>query len=312
MKYLLLLALVAYLFTGVAVVGPDERAVVRRFGRIVSHPESGLWIGLPWGIDRVDRLPVRTVRQLAVGATIEGEAAGLFLTGDQNVVAVGLVVEVAVNNTDPGLDAFLLNRDRADQIVAREAETAAAEWLSGRGVDEALLTGRAALPAWLMTRLPARLESHRLGVLVQRVSVEQLAAPMEVREAFDAVTRAQAGIVTAENQATQEATRRAQEAETTRYRLAQQAAADQTAKLAAANADAKAFLDRLTSYRALKTTNPDALAGLWWAEMGKTLLTLRATGRVDLLDHHLGANGLDVTQLVRPPSVPSPGPAPSR
>lgn len=304
MKYLLLLLVVAYLLTGVAVVGPDERAVVRRFGRVVAHPGPGLWVGLPWGVDRVDRLPVRAVRQLAVGATAEDEAAGLFLTGDQNLVAVGLVVEVATDDTDAGLDAHLLNRDRADTIVARETEAAAAEWLSGREVDEALLAGRAALPAWLMARLPARLEPHRLGVLVQRVSVEQLAAPLEVREAFDAVTRAQAGIATAENQATQEATRRAQEAETTRYRLEQQAAADRAAKLAAAGADAKAFLDRLAAYRAAKATNPDALAGLWWAEMGKTLLALRANGRVELLDHHLGANGLDVTQFVRPPPEP--------
>ncbi len=301
MKYSLLLIALAYLLTGVAVVGPDERAVVRRFGRVVAHPGPGLWVGLPWGVDAVDRLPVRAVRQLPVGATADDESAGLFLTGDQNLVAVGLVVEFALDDTDAGLDSHLLNRDRADAVIAREADAVAAEWLAGRGVDEALLTGRAALPAWLMARLPARLEPHRLGVLVQRASVEQLAAPTEVREAFDQVTRAQAGIATSENQATQEATRRAQEAETTRYRLEQQAVSDRAAKLAAAAADANAFLSRLAAYRAAKATDPDALAGLWWAEIGKTLLALRANGRVDLLDHHLGANGLDVTQFVTPP-----------
>src|SRR6476619_8535347 len=66
-RTLLLVALLAYLLTGVAQVRPEERAVVRRFGKVVARPGPGLWVGLPWGIDRVDRVPVRSVRQLAVG-----------------------------------------------------------------------------------------------------------------------------------------------------------------------------------------------------------------------------------------------------
>jgi membrane protease subunit HflK len=290
--------LVCYLLTGLAVVGPDERAVVRRFGRVVARPGPGLWVGLPWGVDAVDRLPVRAVRQLAVGTTGDGEQAGLFLTGDQNLVAVGLVVEFAIDDAD--LDAHLLNRAAVDAAVGRQAEAVMAEWLAGVGVDDALLTGRAALAAAVFRELPGRLAPHRLGVVVQRVSVEGLAAPAEVREAFDAVTRAQAGVVTAENQATQQATRRLQEAETVRFRSEQQAAADRAAKRAAAAADAAAFLARLAAYQEARRADPDALAGLWWAEMGKTLLSLRANGRVDLLDHHLGPTGLDATQVLTP------------
>ena len=295
MKRLLLLLASGYLLTGVAVVGPDERAVVRRFGRIVDRPGPGLWVGLPWGLDRVDRLPARAVRQLAVGATAADESAGLFLTGDQNLVAAGLVVEVSA---DPdGIDDFWLHRNQSDGVVIREAEAAAAEWLAGRGVDEALLTGRAGLATWLAAKLPERLAPHRLGVAVGRVSVEQLAAPLEVREAFDAVTQAQAGIATAENQATQQATRLRQEAETTRYRLEQEAVANRAATLAAAAAEAAAFRGRLAAHRA---AGPDTLPALWWAEVGRALAGLRANGRVDLLDHHLGANGLDVTTPVSP------------
>ena len=65
---LLALGLVAYGLTGVVEVQPGERAVVRRFGRVLDDkPGPGLWVGLPWGIDRVDRVRVRTVRQLDVG-----------------------------------------------------------------------------------------------------------------------------------------------------------------------------------------------------------------------------------------------------
>ena len=53
---LLLVPLAAYLLTGVAEIRPEERAVVRRFGRVVALPGPGLWVGLPYGIDRVDRV----------------------------------------------------------------------------------------------------------------------------------------------------------------------------------------------------------------------------------------------------------------
>src|SRR3954470_20642145 len=90
--YLLLIALALYLLTGVAQVRPEERAVVRRFGEVVARPGPGLWVGLPWGIDRVDRVPVRSARQLKVGYdpdSTDGNPTsppGQLLTGDQNLV----------------------------------------------------------------------------------------------------------------------------------------------------------------------------------------------------------------------------------
>ena len=102
MRRLALLTLVlvlAYLATGVSQVGPEERAVVRRFGRVVARPGPGLWVGLPWGVDRVERVSVRTARQLEVGFALDAvEDAGAtppgqFLSGDENLVNVRLVVE---------------------------------------------------------------------------------------------------------------------------------------------------------------------------------------------------------------------------
>src|SRR5580765_7293125 len=99
LRYGLIVAFLAYLATGIAQVRPEERAVVRRFGKVVARPGPGLWIGMPWGIDRVDRVPIRSVRQLDVGYNPDagddapGTPAGQFLTGDQNLVNVKLVVE---------------------------------------------------------------------------------------------------------------------------------------------------------------------------------------------------------------------------
>lgn len=294
---LMLAALAAYLATGLATVGPRERGVVRRFGRVVARPGPGLWVGLPWGCDRLDRVQVGTARQVTVGA--DDPAGVTLLTGDQNLVAVRLVVEYAVGPADADLDDYLAGRDRVDALLANQAESLAAEWAAGRGVDRVLLTGHAGLSAWVAGGLPARLAPHRPGVAVQRVSVESLGAPAEVREAFDAVNQAQTAVRTQENQARQEASRRSAAAEMVRLNLGQQAAAYRAGQVALAEADAAVFLARLTSFRAAGGT-PDALAAIWWDEVGRLLVVLRGRGRIDLLDHHLGPAGLDVTQFVTP------------
>ena len=301
-----LVIVLAYLATGVAQVGPEERAVVRRFGRVVARPGPGLWVGLPWGIDRVERVPVRTARQLEVGFApdaVEDAGAtppGQFLSGDENLVNVRLVVEYAIDDRDGELEHYLAHRDRTDAVLARAAETLTGEWVAARTVDEALLTGRAALPAWLTPRLTDRLAGQRLGVLVQRVSVDSLTAPNEVRAAFEAVNQAQTAISVRENEARLEGDRRARDAEAVRFKLLQQAAAYRTEKVALASAEAGAFTTRLDQYRRLKVANPDLLAAIWWDEMGRVLVGMKGRGRVDLLDQYLGAGGLDVTQFLPP------------
>ena len=66
----------AYLVTGVYEIRPSEQAVVRRFGRVDGDPHGpGLLIGLPWGMDQVDRVAVDEQRVLEVGYQEGGPAA---------------------------------------------------------------------------------------------------------------------------------------------------------------------------------------------------------------------------------------------
>ena len=70
-------------------------------------------------------------------------------------------------------------------------------------------------------------------------------------------------------------------------------------QLVLAKAEAANFEIRLEQYHELREKNPDFLAGIWWDEMGKLLLNMKDNGRIDLLDNHLGSDGLDLT--VTPP-----------
>src|SRR6516162_1802023 len=147
------LVLAGYLLTGFVQVRPGERAVVRRFGRVVATPGPGLWIGLPWGIDRVDRVPVDQLRRVRVGYEPEDEegpvsSPGQLLTGDHNIVNVRVVVHYSVD--EGRVTDFVEQIDRIDELVRRAAESALAEWVAARPIDEVLLTGKVVIPGLLV------------------------------------------------------------------------------------------------------------------------------------------------------------------
>jgi membrane protease subunit HflK len=292
----------AYLLTGVTSVRPGERAVVRRFGAVVATPGPGLWVGLPWGFERVDRVAVDLVRRVTLGYEPDADPesplpAGQLLTGDQNVVTVRVAVDYTVR--PEAVATYVAVRDRVDGAVTCEAETALAEWISSRPVDEVLLTGKAILPAALTTRLCERLEPLRLGINVQAAGVIEL-APLDVpdvRDAFAAVTSAQANIRTQEQTAATAAEALLRQARAKAYETEQSALAQAHERIAMARADTDSFRRRLEQFRYLRASNPNALAAIWWDELGPLFGRLHAAGRLDVLDHYLGPDGLDIMQL---------------
>jgi membrane protease subunit HflK len=289
--------------TGVAQVRPGERAVVRRFGRVLDDkPGPGLYIGLPWGMERVDRVPIGLVRQVAVGlsprdAEDSGQITppGQLLTGDHNLVNLQVVIHYAVNENE--VEDFVLQQDRVDGLVARAAEAVLAEWVASHSVDDVLLHGKMELPPYVVQKTQARLTPYQLGVRIQNASITRLNPPPEVQSAFDEVTRAQTGIRTEIYKAEQDADRQVREAEAEKFRSQRLTAAYARQQRLLAQADAENFEKRLAQYRQLSAKNPYYLNGVWWDEMSRLYSRMRANGRIDLLDHHLAADGLDITQF---------------
>jgi modulator of FtsH protease HflK len=288
-------------------VDPGERGVVLRLGRVVTTVEPGLYVGLPWGIDRVERVAVDRVRRVLLGFTSSDSddlglaiPPGQLLTGDHNLVDVQVVVEYAVKDSDMEVQQFVLYGDQADGLVGRVAETVLAEWVAGRGVDDVLLRGKEILPRWLVARTQERIAPYALGVRIQLASVNHLYPPRQVKDAFEAVTRAQTEIQTQEFVARQEADARWSEALAYKFRLEQLAAVYATGVKNVARAEADAFGKRLEALATARKENPDYLAALWWDEVTKLYTAMRAAGRLDLLDNRLSADGLDILQSPLP------------
>jgi membrane protease subunit HflK len=269
------------------------------------YPEPGLWVGLPWGLDRVDRVEVDNVRSVTVGYNSDLESsdrdipAGQLLTGDHNLVNVQAVLYYKVRPEE--VAAYVVQANRVEGALACVVEATVAEWVAGRSVDEVLLRGKTALRGELITRTRRRIEDYGLGVEVLDARVAQIAPPDEVKDAFDGVARAQTGMATARYQAEQEAATRLRLARAERYRIEQSTAAYAHTRKVIALQDAGRFRERLAHYQAGRQKNLDYLRPIWLEERGKLFATMKEKGLIDLLDHHLTQSGLDVITAPRLP-----------
>jgi regulator of protease activity HflC (stomatin/prohibitin superfamily) len=164
-----------------------------------------------------------------------------------------------------------------------------------------MLHAKAELPGWLVDRTRRRLTPYGLGIQIRdETSIPYLFPPKEVVEAFDKVTQAQTEISTTRNKAEQDAQETIRKAEADRFDRVQLAEGSARQQRLLAQADADRFERRQAQYQRLRRDNPDFLAGIWWDSMGVVFAQLRDQGRIDLIDNHVGGDGLDIIQF--PPS----------
>jgi membrane protease subunit HflK len=303
------IALVGYGLTGVVQVRSGERAVVRRFGRVLEHkPEPGLWVGLPWGMDRVERVNVGRVQSVTVGfQEDDGQdvPAGQLLTGDHNLVNVQVTIFYKVRPDE--LEDYVVQADQVDGLLSRAAEALLSEWVAGHEVDDVLLNGKNEIFNFLVKeepRLQERIKTYRLGVQVMDARVTLVAPPADVKSAFDDVAKAQTEIRTKLNRAEQGADAALRLAEAACYRIGQTAAAYADSQKVLAQSDAQRFTERLRQYEKGRQKNPQYLRQIWEEERGKLFAKLKENGQIDLLDHHLGRDGLDMTIAPALPKKP--------
>lgn len=232
MKWLnaiLLIAALGYAATGIYTVGTDQRAVVRRFGRVIGEiSEPGLHVGLPWGLDRVDLVKPGETKTVEIGrtgdplGTTAADTLAQFLTGDQNLVNVQATVQYTIR--DP--KQYLFASAEPERLVARAAEAAITQTLADRSIDEVITTGKSVLAERVRDELQARLNrDYQVGVEVRSVSLLELSPPSQVAEAFT----------------------RAASARSDRERLILEARSYANEKRAEAQSEARATLDRATA-----------------------------------------------------------------
>jgi membrane protease subunit HflK len=186
----------AWVLSGTYVVRPTQQAVVMRFGA-VAEPRvyPGIHYALPWPIERVTRVKVNQLQRLVVGGDAADGVLGRtqplapqFLTGDQNIISVRVVVQYAVAVP---VDYLFRSVDVAKTIgCAVEAELA--RRIARRGVDAVLTTERVAIQDEVLGAAQSRLNQYGAGVRLSTINIESAAPPPEAADAFRDVASARA------------------------------------------------------------------------------------------------------------------------
>jgi membrane protease subunit HflK len=187
------------LLTGYYQVEPEEVGVVQRFGAYVRTTEPGPHLKLPFGIERVTKVPVqrqlkaefgfRTLRadvrsQFALPAAAQAES--LMLTGDLNVAVVEWIVQYRIK--DPR--AFLFNVRNVPETFRYMSEAAVRKVVGDHSVDEVITIGRAEIARAAKEELQRLCDLYDIGIEVQQLVLQDVNPPSPVRPAFNEVNQA--------------------------------------------------------------------------------------------------------------------------
>jgi membrane protease subunit HflK len=203
---LLVICLVGYAATGVYTVQPDEVALVRRCGKMLELPRGpGLHFGLPYGLDRVDKIRPMQIKGVSVGAGLAERSTGRTLqprtaeglTGDRNLILISAIVQYRIAD----VRGYLLNAAEVTKLVQTTAASTLSGTIASMPVDDVLTTKRIEVQTTVREQLRSVLRSYGAGVDVVSVSLEGTAPPQEVAAAFRDVTSAFEDMQRAENEA---------------------------------------------------------------------------------------------------------------
>ncbi len=227
-----------YLLSGLYLVGPEEEAVVRRFGRRLSvGVQPGLHYRMPWPIETVTRIKVASVRALSP-SSLE------LLTGDENLVTLRVTAQYAVKD----VGSFLFNVGHPEGLIAANLEAAVRQTVGTRQIDDLLTTGRAEVERQAAALLQESLDRHGAGVNILTVRLVSVAPPAEVADAFLDVASAREDRATYINEASAYANEVVPKARGDAVKSLREGEAYRVEKTNVARGDAVRFREKLREY----------------------------------------------------------------
>jgi len=266
-RALVALAVVAYFCSGLYIIKPNEIAIVRLLGKVVSTTVDGrpsprimlpgLHYRLPYPITRLSRVRPTETKTLTVGFEQVDRLLGReadprrseFLTGDQNIMQLRMTVQFTVD--DPV--AYLFGATEPEAVVRVDAESCLADAVASIGVDELIGAERVKASAEVRRELDRRIAFHNPGVRITAVSLQAPTPPKEVANAFNDVQSAKSEkyrtALEAEAYRNDVVTRASGEADKTR----REGEAYRDRRVAEAEGEAKRFEDLYEQYRQAKS-----------------------------------------------------------
>lgn len=174
-----------------------------------------------------------------------------MLTRDENIVDVTLAVQYTIKSIEDLIfnvgDIF--QPGGLDTVVRSATESALREVVGRTDMDALLTTDRPIVDADTETLLQAVLDRYKTGIQVESIEIQDAKPPLQVRDAFDDVVKADQDQVTLENQAEAYEKRLVPNARGEAERILQEAEAYKAKVVAEATGEAERFNQILEEYR---------------------------------------------------------------
>jgi membrane protease subunit HflK len=252
----------AYFASGIYFVKPDERGVVRWFGRIPDGYRKvppGLHYALPRPFCRVNLLKTDEVRRVYVGMPLDQrEAIALgdvqamlesrrtdMLTGDVNIVKATMVVQYQA--FDPV--KYLFAVEDSGGLVRDTVQGVLIEVLAGLPVDELLTVAKTKVQADTLSISQERLDRYGCGVRLIATNLESIEPPRAIIAAFQDVVSAKKDGEKAVDRAIAEANRILPRARGQAAQIREEALAYNKDRVSRARGQAARFTSLFAEYR---------------------------------------------------------------
>lgn len=239
-------------------VQPEERAVVKRFGRVTGIADPGLHFKLPFGIDRVQHVATERVLKQEFGFRTEGVSGdrtrfapgsypdeSLMLTGDLNIIQVEWVVQYRI--ADPV--KFLYGMREPTQTLRDLSESVMRRVVGNRLGSDVLTVGRVDIANKARDEIQEAMDKYDDGIRIVTVQLQDVVPPPRVQPAFNEVNEARQQLERMINEATKRANEAIPRAEGTAKRTISEAEGYATERVNRALGDTARFNSVLAEYK---------------------------------------------------------------
>jgi membrane protease subunit HflK len=246
-------------FTCFYTVQPEERAVVKRLGRVTGITDPGLHYRLPFGIDTVQRVATERVLKQEFGFRTQEVSAqnrtqfadqdfpneSLMLTGDLNIIQVEWVVQYRI--ADP--IKFLYAMREPTRTLRDLSESVMRRIVGNRIGSDVLTVGRVDIANKARDEIQAAMDKYDNGVRVITIQLQDVVPTPRVQPAFNEVNEARQERERMINEANRQANEAIPRAEGAAKRVVSEAEGYATERVNRALGEASRFTAVLGEYR---------------------------------------------------------------
>ena len=272
-KVVMVLMVVAFFCSGFFSVGPQEKAVILRFGKPVGDGAkalltSGLHWSLPYPIDEVVRIPITEIQkvtsnngwymttpeaelsgeEMPAGPSLNPAIDGYVITADRNIIHTRATLSYHVDQPIQ----FALNFVSASNTVQNALDNALLYTAARFNVDDILYRDVAGFREAVQQRVSDLVEQAQLGIVIDQCDVHSI-APRQLQPVFAEVLTARENRNKVLNEANTYTNKVFNDSNARATSITNAAAVDTANYIKSVTSEAERFAQLLPQYRA----NPD-------------------------------------------------------